>query len=148
MGESKAIKAMIKPIPIAVRQLMSRDLVVARPEDPIEKADQIFMSYNIHHLPIVDKDGQLQGLVTKSDYARLSRLLSLFKPAYEQVRMSDIMTRKLATIGPDEEVTEAAKVFQSNILHALPVVDSGQLVGLITTHDLLGFLLEERKRLA
>ena len=57
------------------------------------------------------------------------------------------MTRQLATTTPDTPVHEVATVFLSNIMHALPVVDGDTLVGIITTQDLLRYLLEQRKQL-
>jgi CBS domain-containing protein len=50
--------------------------------------------------------------------------------------VSNIMIKELTTLGPDEKVGRAAEIFKSKRIHHLPIVDNGNLVGLITTHDL------------
>ena len=138
---------MIKTIPIPVSELMSRDLVVLKPEDNLQAMQQCFRAYNIHHIPVVDDAGKLLGLLTRSDFARSNYLLAHFKQGFKEILVKDIMTRQLATISPDAPVQEVAEVFLSNIMHAMPVLDGDTLVGIITTQDLLRYLLEERKQL-
>lgn len=139
--------SMIKSISIPVRELMSRDLVVLQPDDTLQKVEQSFRAYNIHHIPVVDESGQLKGLVTRSDFSRANHLLAHFRQDFKSVLVKDIMTRQLATITPDQPVQSVAEVFLTNIMHAMPVVDGGMLVGIITTQDLLRYLLEQRKQL-
>ncbi len=138
---------MIKSIPIPVSELMSRDLVVLKPEDNLQAIEQCFRAYNIHHIPVVNEEGQLKGLVTRSDFSRANHLLAHFRQDFKSVLVQDIMTRQLATTTPNTPVHEVATVFLSNIMHALPVVDGNTLVGIITTQDLLRYLLEQRKQL-
>ncbi|MEQ8702462.1 MAG: CBS domain-containing protein [Phaeodactylibacter sp.] len=138
---------MIKSIPIPVSELMSRDLVVLQPEDSLQEVEQCFRAYNIHHIPVIGESGQLRGLVTRSDFSRASHLLVHFRQDFKEVLVRDIMTQQLATTTPDTQVHHVAEVFLSNIMHAMPVVDGDTLVGIITTQDLLRYLLEERKQL-
>lgn len=138
---------MIKSIPIPVSELMSRDLVVLKPEDSLEEVEQCFRAYNIHHIPVVDEAGQLKGLVTRSDFSRANHLLAHFRQDLKDILVREIMTHQLATTRPESPVHIVAEVFLSNIMHAMPVVDGDTLVGIITTQDLLKYLLEERKQL-
>ena len=138
---------MNKPIPIPVSELMSRDLVVVKPADSLEQVEQCFRAYNIHHLPVVDENGQLVGLITRSDFSRANHLLAHFRQDFKSVLVEEMMTRQLATATPETPVHQIAEVFLSNVMHAMPIVDGNNLVGIVTTQDLLKYLLEERKRL-
>lgn len=138
----------MKTIQAPVSNIMSRELVVIKPEDNLRQVDQLFMAYNIHHLPVVDEDGKLCGLITRNDYARAGHLLGHFQLSYDQVLVKNLMSQQLATAAPDTPISEVAQVFLSNVMHALPIVEKGELLGLVTTHDLLRYLLEERKLLA
>ncbi len=126
---------------------MSRDLVVVKPGDSLEQVEQCFRAYNIHHLPVVDEQGHLAGLITRSDFSRANHLLAHFRQDFKSVLVKEMMTRQLATATPDTPMHKIAEVFLSNVMHAMPIVDGNNLVGIVTTQDLLKYLLEERKRL-
>jgi len=67
------------------------------------------------------------------------------------ISVEEVMTKKVATLSPDDPLSVAVGIFRENLFHALPVVDEGTLVGLLTTHDLIGyccreeFLLDEKR---
>ncbi len=122
---------------------MSKDLLVVKPEDSLERVDQLFSSYTIHHLPVVNEDGKLVGILSKSDVTRVNNLMSFFtKKYYDEVTVGDIMTRQVTTVSPDERLDKAARVFQGNQFHAMPVVKNKKLEGIITTHDIIDFCCE------
>jgi len=136
----------MKTLDIPIRELMSRDVVIASPEDPLEKLEDLFMAYNIHHVPVVEGDGKLKGMISKGDLQRVKLAVDLyFNPDDGKVRAANIMTKQLASISPDAGISEAANAFMTNIFHALPVVEDGRLVGIITTHDLLKYCFTEEK---
>ena len=135
---------MMKVQPIPIREVMSRELLVVRRDEKLGRVNEIFQAYNIHHLPVVDEQGKLCGIISKADQMRADHLIGLYNQAlHEEVAALDIMTKQVATIGPEESMQKAAEVFLSNVFHALPVVDRGQLIGIITTHDLLRFSFSE-----
>ncbi len=132
-----------------VKDIMARDLIVVGPYEPVSVVADVFDSHDIHHLPVVDEEGLLEGLVSKSDFLKISHGFTLFnaqrkeeyaRALYESLLVKDIMTRKLATIGPEESVRKAADIFRENLFHALPVINSnGKLLGILTTYDLLTY---------
>jgi CBS domain-containing protein len=129
-----------KATAIPIREVMSRDLIVVQKDDKLRRINEIFQAYNLHHLPVVDEVGNLCGIISKADQSRADHLIGLYNQTlYDEVTAVDVMTKHVATIGPDETLDKAAGVFMSNVFHALPVVDRGTLVGIITTHDLLRF---------
>lgn len=126
---------------LPVKELMSRDLVVVRPGDTLAEMERLFLAYNIHHLPVVDDSRKLCGLVSKTDMYKARA------EAADAVKVEDIMTKQVATAVPDTPLREVADVFLSNILHAMPIVDKDELLGLVTAQDVLRYCLKEQKLL-
>lgn len=111
-----------------VRELMSGDPIVA--EVPGHRRDvlRLLVKHSVSGLPVVrERTRNLVGVVTRSD---------LFaKPDEEQVAL--VMSREPLTIAPDAECSDAARVFFTRRIHGLPVVEGGELVGVISPTDLL-----------
>jgi acetoin utilization protein AcuB len=58
----------------------------------------------------------------------------------DRYKAEDIMTRKLAKVSPEDRLNVVIEVFSKNLFHALPVVEDGKVVGIITTHDIIKIL--------
>ncbi len=137
---------------IPVSKIMTRDLLIVHPDDTLEKVNAIFNGNTIHHIPVVEEDGRLMGMISKQDFLRVNHMLTLFNKErysayndrlYRAILVKEIMTCKLATLEADAPLTYAAEIFKENFFHALPVVDRGKLVGLVTTHDLITHCFRE-----
>lgn len=142
----------MKTLQIPVAEVMSRDLLIVKPEDTLERVGEIFDANNIHHIPVVEKDGELVGILSKSDFLKFNHMFTLFnedkyseynKKLHRCIKVKEVMTDKLATVAPDDPLSVAAGIFQENLFHALPVVDEDTLVGLLTTHDLIAYCCRE-----
>ena len=133
--------------------IMTSDLLTIRPEDSMDKVDELFRSHNFHHLPVVDEAGKVAGMISKADYLHLCDSMSLFSKKMEIVKnnrlfrsilVEDVMSRQVATLRKDDTVRLAAGYFRENLFHAIPIVDeSDQLVGIVTTFDMLNFAFRE-----
>ena len=129
-------------IPLA--DIMTGDLICLLPEDSLRKVDEIFDSYTIHHIPVVDAEGKLKGIVSRIDFLKANHLFSLFNESrFNELTVADIMTASLTTAEPTDTVALALGVFQKNLIHALPVVEDESLVGLVTTYDILDYFINE-----
>lgn len=117
-----------------VSSIMSSDLITIHPDDQLSRILDLLSSHRIHHFPVV-RDGRLEGLLTTYDLFRLN----IKHEDMQQVRVGDVMTRKLAILEPSAKVGTAAEIFLENLFHALPVVDSGKLVGIVTSFDVLKY---------
>lgn len=118
-----------------VSKIMTRDLITVSPDDTLDKARALLAERKFHHLLAVE-NGQLKGLITTSD------LLWLDEPSsnYKNIKISEVMTRKLATLEPTDKIGSAAQIFLRNWFHALPVVNlKGTLEGIVTTFDVLHY---------
>jgi acetoin utilization protein AcuB len=94
----------------------------------------------IRHLLVV-KDGLLVGIVTdrdiRSNLPSAATSLSVWEINYllDRLRVGEVMTKAVLTIGPDREISEAARTMVDHKIGALPVVDGTRLVGIVTETD-------------
>ncbi len=125
-----------------VRDIMTISCITAPATMPVLEARQLMLEKRIRHLLVTDGP-KLLGIVTDRDI-RLNlpspaTSLSVWEINYLLARMtlSAVMTKSVVTVESGREATEAAQVMLDNKIGALPVVDRGHLVGIITETDLL-----------
>jgi CBS domain-containing protein len=126
-----------------IRELMSGGLVTVSPEAPVTRARDLMAGEKIRHLPVIGPGGGLAGIVTDRDI-RLnlpSRATSLsaheINHLLSKLTVGEIMTRSVITIGPDASAREGARLMLEHKIGALPVLDDGRLVGIITETDIV-----------
>lgn len=130
-----------------VRDVMTRPVTTLLPSDAMEQAATIFDNQNFHHIPIVDGDRKINGILSRHDYYKILNAFTLFGTENSQTSnrttlrallVRDVMTKQVATIREDDTLEKAVGIFRENLFHALPVVnDNKELVGIITTFDVL-----------
>ncbi len=113
-----------------VRRIMTSNPATVHPNDSIDTASAILTKSRIHHLPVVDENNILVGLVTTAD---------LWKNAQsEYTTVSEVMSQKVIKITPIDKVGTAMELFLDKRFHALPVVNlRGELKGIVTSFDVL-----------
>ena len=121
-------------IVMPVRQIMTRRVVTVRPETTLAEARRLLDEHRIRHLPVL-LDGRLAGIVSDRD------LRSAAGANRRQTAVDEIMTPTPFIVGPDTRVEEAARLMLDHRVGGLPVVEAGQLVGIVTSDDLLRALL-------
>ena len=127
---------------IRVRDLMTISCVTAPPTMPVLEARQLMLEKRIRHLLVTDGP-KLVGIVTDRDI-RLNlpspaTSLSVWEINYLLARMTvaAVMSKNVVTLESGRDATEAAQLLLDHKIGALPVVDRGDLVGIITETDLL-----------
>lgn len=118
-----------------ISHIMSTQLFTVRDNDLARLATQVMMWKNIHHLPVEDEQGQLCGLLTWSH-------LQHFDPTGETQdhrNVSEIMVKDLITAAPDLHIEQAKSLMEKHAIGCLPVVQEGQLIGIVTQKDILEF---------
>ncbi|MEW6188326.1 MAG: CBS and ACT domain-containing protein [Thermodesulfobacteriota bacterium] len=130
-----------------VENHMTTDIVTLAPDQTLLKAMTLMQQKRIRHLPVVD-GGRVVGIVTELDIRRAgasdSTSLSVFEINYmmDQIKVANFMTKKVITVGPEEPIEVAAKLIYDHKIGALPVVENGHLVGLISNLDILETFIE------
>jgi len=134
-----------------ISTLMTPEVITVQPESDLLVVKELFDQHAIHHMPVV-KEGKLVGMVSKSDllYFLKGNPTDDFDGALNQVRLkhgkvSRVMTKGLAKLSSNESVLTALKVFKENLFHAIPIVDDEKLVGILSTHDIIENLVEQRQ---
>lgn len=118
-----------------VGQFMSTDLFTVSPDDLIDLAASVMDWRHIRHVPVEEADGRLVGLVTHRGLLRMmiSRAVSQTKP----ITVREIMVKDPVTVSPSTSSLEAMELMRRHRVGCLPVVDSNQLVGIVTSYDFL-----------
>lgn len=123
--------------PRTVDTVMSRALVVCRPDVPIEAAARAMAERRSRSIVVIDHDATVIGVVTGHD------LLALYEQHYEGVTVRDLMTSELQTITPDASLREAADLMLQHEVHRLVVLDGdGPPSGLVSTADIAAAMAE------
>lgn len=132
-----------------VSSIMTIDLVTVNPEDRLEMVKDIFEKKNIHHIPVV-RFKKIVGLISKSDFLHFLRGTSdnpedrfINQARLRAFRAKDIMTEGLAKIESKDRINVALELFKVNRFHAIPVVDNEELIGIVTTFDIIDALSKE-----
>ena len=130
-----------------VQEVMSSPVRFIAADEPLSRMDAIFTMENFHHLIVVDKEGDLKGIVSQDDckYA-LEQIASNSSEAGNSKQGLDhwpverIMTQHLTCLHVGDDVAKAAAYFLKNEFHALPILDDNEkIVGIVTSHDLLKY---------
>lgn len=129
-----------------IREIMTTALTTVSPDTPVKNIQQIFAKNNFHHLPVVEAGSRLVGIISREDFRVFYEHLSARSsgPTWSQMQTQhrlakDIMTASPLCLDPDDTIGLAADIFLANKFHALPVVEDGLLMGLLTTHDILAY---------
>lgn len=146
-----------------VSEIMERDPVTVSPEASVQDVVTALREHQLPGVPVVDADGRCVGMVTEADLVLPDEDGDLHIPHYINLfggtvflesldrfegrlrkafaaNAADMMTRDPDTVRPDTSIREAARLIHDAGHNRLPVVDDGQLVGVVTRLDVLGAL--------
>ena len=134
--------------------IMTLGAATVTPESSLAMAIRCLGDHGISALPVVDRDGKLQGIISEGDFFRkatgafqLDSLCGVGREARRDVldlaRVGDLMSIEPVTVDGDASLTEAIGLMERHGVKRLPVISNGKLVGLISRADILRTLLEE-----
>lgn len=132
-----------------VRDLMTEHVVTFSQGDSLADLADRMADEHIRHAPIVDRDGDLIGLVTDRDLARFAFFgggpdapLSVERDVLGRRRVREIMATEIDTVEPDAPLREAAELLLENKIGCVPVVEGSRVVGILTEADFVRRYLE------
>lgn len=131
-----------------VGERMSKPVITITPDTPLQEALALMRKEKVRRFPVVDKHGKLVGIVSEKDLLNASpsdaTTLSIWEVNYwlSKVTVEEIMTKEVITTHVDSPIEEAARIMADRKIGALPVMDDGRLVGIITETDLFKIFLE------
>jgi CBS domain-containing protein len=118
--------------------IMSTNLVTLAPSGTLAEARELMQEYRIHHIPVVDDNGNLIGLVTLTNV--LAATDSVLRKTDNRIhasdiRIEDVMVTEVATVDRNASLRQAALFLEKHRIGCLPVIDEGKLCGIITETD-------------
>jgi len=146
-----------------VRDIMVAEVVVAHPDTSVNLVARLMAGRDISGIPVVE-DGRVIGIVTELDlivrntrleppafFAILDARIPLETPGQYQERLQhmlgtqarDVMTEKVVTIGPDEELEVLAELMVKRRVNPVPVVEGERLVGIVSRSDIIGMMAHD-----
>ncbi|SDX41485.1 CBS domain-containing protein [Lutibacter oricola] len=132
-----------------VSKIMTKELITLSLNDDLYKAEKLFKENHIRHIPVVE-DEHIIGMLSYSDLKRISFLdsydsheIEIDNAVYKMLSIRQLMVKNLVKVNSSITVKSVAEILSQNEFHALPVVENDILVGIVTTTDLLKYLLDQ-----
>jgi acetoin utilization protein AcuB len=125
-----------------VSRVMSKNPLYVHPEASVTETRSIMDKEKVGHLPVLDKNNTLVGMVTREDLLKASpseaTTLDMYEISYllSKMKVQEIMVKKVITVDENEIVEEAARIMADKGIGCLPVMRGSLLVGIITDTDL------------
>ena len=136
---------MIRKAPISM--IMTAPVFTLKKHDTLEKAEHLFKKHHIRHIHVVSND-VVVGMLSYTDLLRLSfadvtETEDADSMIYNMFTIKQVMKQNIITVSSSNSIKEVAEILASKEFHALPVVDNNKLVGIVTTTDLIKYLLQQ-----
>jgi CBS domain-containing protein len=131
-----------------ITKIMTSDIETAHTGQKLSEVRRMLANNPYHHVPVVS-GGKLIGMISASDMLTLSlAIYGVDERAVDAMldaehTIESVMTTKLTTISVKDTVRTAAELLGEGAYHSLPIVDDGKLVGLVTSTDVIRYLLAQ-----
>lgn len=136
---------------VPVSTIMTKNVIKLHLADDLTKAEKLFKHNKIRHIPVVDGN-KIVGMLSYTDLLRISFVDAVDDnddvvdaSVYNLFTVEQVMAKKLVTISPDTTIRETAEILSTKEFHALPVCLGDLLVGIVTTTDLIKYLIDQYK---
>lgn len=138
---------MKKRVPIA--QIMTKNVITLNINDDLTTAEEVFKKHRIRHIPITSGNSVL-GMLSYTDLMRISFADAVDEHeqdvdtmVYNMFSIEQVMVKDVICVSSNATVHEVASFLAQKEFHALPVIDNDELVGIVTTTDLINYLLAQ-----
>lgn len=133
---------------VPVSQIMSTELITLDLSQSLYDAERLFKKHNIRHLPVVDGK-KLIGVLSYSDLLKISYAdlteneENVSAVVYDMYTIQQVMAKVPISVEPETSIKEVAEVLADQSFHSIPITDGEELVGIVTTTDLLNYFLSQ-----
>jgi CBS domain-containing membrane protein len=132
-----------------ISEIMTAHVITLNKSDDLEIAEKLFKSWKIRHIPVV-KGKQIIGMLSYTDLLRISfadavdeNEYDVDTTVYNMFTIEQVMAKNLVSVPSTATIKEVAELLAKKEFHALPVVDNNELVGIVTTTDLINYLIDQ-----
>jgi CBS domain-containing protein len=128
---------------IRISEIMTKQIYCIDCRDTLKEAIDVLKKHNVRHLPVMDGK-KLTGILSKSDVdkVKLTEVHTNEDIGIPEFSIDQIMTKSVNTIQHDDTVREAAEILSLMSYHALPVMDGENLVGIVSSTDIILYFLK------
>lgn len=134
---------------VSVTTIMTKNVIKLNISDDLTKAEMLFKKHHIRHIPVVN-GSKIIGMLSYTDLLRISFVDAVDDEAdvvdatvYNMFTVEQVMAKNLITISSETTIKEAAEILASKEFHALPVCEGDLLIGIVTTTDLIKYLIDQ-----
>jgi CBS domain-containing protein len=134
---------------VPVATIMTKNVIKLNTSDDLTKAESLFKKHHIRHIPVV-KGNKIIGMLSYTDLLRISFADAIDDDeevidttVYNMFTVEQVMAKNLVKVSPDTTIKETAEILATKEFHALPVCEDELLVGIVTTTDLIKYLINQ-----
>lgn len=130
-----------------ISKIMSNDIITVNKTQSIREVSDIIEDKNIHHVPVVSRD-KVIGILSKVDLQKISFVNSydndgLTTAMYDNFNIEQVMTKDVKVVQKSDTIYEVATILSKNEFHSLSVVEEEKLARIVTTTDLIKYLVDQ-----
>ena len=131
-----------------VRDLMTRDVIAVLPGASLARLRDLMYDRDVRHMPVIEANGDLVGLVSQRDLLRSSLIEQTDVPDFvedallQKLKVRELMTTGVLSVEPEVDIREAAQILWESKYGCLPVVEGPRLVGILTESDFVRLMAE------
>lgn len=115
-----------------VRDVMEKDIVTAKMNDPVREIGKILTEKNISNMPVTDEKGNLVGIVSEQDIIK-----TMYSENFAKMKAQDIMTKDVLSVKENDPLEHVSNIFIKHPYRRLPVTSDNKVVGIITREDII-----------
>ena len=132
-----------------ISAIMTKNVITLNTTDSLETAEMLFKHNHIRHIPVVTGKS-IKGMLSLTDLLRISFADAVDENedyvdtiVYNMFTIEQVMAKNLISVTSKTTIKEVAEILAKKEFHAIPVVDNDKLVGIVTTTDLINYLLTQ-----
>lgn len=142
MPHSKSLSESLESVGhIWVSDIMQKNPITVRMNETLDTASALLSDHNIRHLPVIDKDRNIQGILSDRDLLNTilrvppGKLMENMDNMWSSEQVKNVMSKTPEIVSPETNLIEAGMILLENKISCLPVCDDNYLVGIITSSD-------------
>ena len=130
-----------------ISKIMSNDIITINKTQSIREVSEIIRDKNIRHVPVVSGE-KIIGMLSKVDLQKISFVNTvdgdeLTTALYDGLNIEQVMTKDVKVVQKNDTIYDVATILSKNEFHSLPVLENEKLVGIVTTTDLIKYLVDK-----
>jgi len=136
---------------VPLEQIMTKQVICVNVEDTLDTLDELFNAKHIHHVPVLDMDNQIVGIISTTDMDQTkwgrSFIMNRDHKDMDQVllktyRTVDIMSSSVITMKKTDTMRDAVAKFNEGKIRIIPIVEDKRVVGIVSPMDIINHLLK------